>query len=499
MTSRSEWRRWLLWAAITALLTLALLPLRTHLEKTHIALTYLLLVLAGSARAGHRIGLALAAVSFLLFDWCFLPPYNTLAVNNPLDWYVLAAFLIVSVVAAQLLNRLRSEADAARRRAVEIDRFAALGADTLNVAFADQALVTIAAVIRSTLALQRCQVHPRTAPEMAADADQLVTWAAEHRAVVVRHADRTVHVTDAAELTDVPADAVRAIYLPLNVRDRTVGVLELESDAPMLTDASQRRFLAALAPYAAIAVERARLEAEAGHAEALREADRLKNALLASVSHDLRTPLTTIKALAHDLARADDRAIVIEEEADRLNRFVSDLLDLSRLQAGASPVAMELNSLDDLVGAAVQRVSGALGDRELAVDLEDGGTMLVGRFDFSSSLRILANLIENAHKYSPAGAPIGLTVVRDGARILVTVADQGRGVAESERERIFEPFYRPAGSPPDVGGAGLGLAIARRLAEGQGGTLTCAPRPGGGSVFTLTLPAADLPESSAGL
>jgi two-component system sensor histidine kinase KdpD len=221
----------------------------------------------------------------------------------------------------------------------------------------------------------------------------------------------------------------------------------------------------------------------------------LKDALIASVSHDLRTPLTTIKALAHELgASGDERAATIEEEADRLNRLVADLLDLSRLQAGGIPVRLELNVVDDLVGALVQRVSAALRGRELRVSIE-GDALLVGRFDLAHSLRVLVNLVENAHKYSPAGTPIDLRVYRENNCIAFAVSDRGPGVAADQREHIFEPFYRAPGSPPDVGGAGLGLAIARRLAEAQAGTLAYESRPAGGSVFTLRLPAGELAEA----
>jgi two-component system sensor histidine kinase KdpD len=248
-----------------------------------------------------------------------------------------------------------------------------------------------------------------------------------------------------------------------------------------------------------LAAERVRLIAEAEHAEALRQADRLKDALLASVSHDLRTPLTTIKALAHDIARGgDERAAVIEQQADRLNHMVADLLDMSRLNAGGLSMEPEINAAEDLVGAAIQQVSGALHGRELRTDLAWSEPVPVGRFDFVHSLRILVNLIENALKYSPADTPVDIGVARQGEWLALSVADRGPGVAPSERERIFAPFYRPAGVSPDVGGAGLGLAIARRLAEAQGGTLVYAEREGGGSVFTLCLPAASLPEEEIG-
>jgi K+-sensing histidine kinase KdpD len=337
------------------------------LGQAHVTLVYLLVVLGGSASGGRALGFTLACACFLLIDYFLQTPYDMLSVDKPLDWLVLLAFLVTATVATQLLGRANAEAAAARRRAEEIDRLAALSVQ---------------------------------------------------------------------------------------------------------------------------------LAAEAEHAEALREADRLKDALLASVSHDLRTPLTTIKALAHDLAAGgDERAAVIEQQSDRLNHMVADLLDLSRLNAGGVTMQTEINAAEDLVGAAIQQVAGALGERELRTSLALREPMPVGRFDFVHSLRILVNLIENALKYSPADAPIEVAMRGEGEWIAIAVADRGRGVPPAERERIFEPFYRPAGMSPDcarAGGAGLGLAIARRLAIAQGGTLTYEDRPGGGSVFTLRLPAARL-------
>jgi two-component system sensor histidine kinase KdpD len=213
------------------------------------------------------------------------------------------------------------------------------------------------------------------------------------------------------------------------------------------------------------------------------------------VSHDLRTPLTTIKALAHDMGTRDDRAVMIEEEADRLNRLVADLLDLSRLQGGAIPLHIALNAVDDLIGALMQRVAGILGTRTLEVEFQDDSTLLVGRFDLVHALRILVNLIENAHKYSPPSDPVVLRISRDADMLRFAVIDRGPGIPLRERERIFEPFYRPAGAIPDSGSAGLGLSIARQLAELQGGTLTIGSTgpSASGATFELTLPAADLP------
>jgi two-component system sensor histidine kinase KdpD len=217
--------------------------------------------------------------------------------------------------------------------------------------------------------------------------------------------------------------------------------------------------------------ERAAVE----RAEALREADKLKDALLASLSHDLRTPLTTIKALAHELQPlGDERTFIIEEQADRLNRLVTDLLEVARL------------------GAVVQQVSGRPDQNRLKVSLDDPATLSFGRFDFVHSLRILGNLVDNAFKYAPPGTPIEVTGGVDGDALIFRVCDHGSGIAAAERDGVFTPFYRSPIRPSGTQSGGLGLSIARRLAEAQGGTLTYVDRDGGGAgaIFELRLPAA---------
>ena len=169
--------------------------------------------------------------------------------------------------------------------------------------------------------------------------------------------------------------------------------------------------------------------------------------------------------------------------------MVADLLDLSRLNAGELPVRAELNAAEDVVGAAIQQVSAAFAGRELRTSIAWSEPVLVGRFDFVHALRILVNLLENAHKYSPRTQPVDIQLSRSGKMIAISVADRGPGVPAAERERIFEPFYRPERSTPDAGSAGLGLSIALRLAMAQGGALSYEDRIGGGSVFTLVLPA----------
>jgi two-component system sensor histidine kinase KdpD len=521
---REPFLPWIAWLGALAAVTTAMLAVRARLDKAHVALAYLLVVLGAGARAGHRIGIALSVVAFVCFNFFFVPPYHTLAVAEPLDWLVLGAFLVTGIVAAQLLARARADAAEARERTAEVDRLSAVGAEALNAPRAEDALLAIAEVMRSTLRVGRCEVFVRdppggttlvaqagtarveTAGERSDDARAgaplfrfsmggagLVDWVASSGRAALERMDGAVRVGAeegyTSALLGLDVAGARALLLPLRVRDRTVGVLRIAGESALDLDVAQLRFLVALSYYAALGVERLLLVAEAEHALALREADELKNALLASVSHDLRTPLTTIKALAHDLREAGhEEAATIEDEADRLNRFVADLLDLSRLEGGAFTVTPEVNAVEDLVGAALQRVSGLVREHEVHVHLDTTEPLLVGRFDLVHSVRIVVNLLENAAKYSPAGSAIELSAERRDDEVCIAISDRGIGVPAGEEERIFEPFYRPG--RPDVGSAGLGLSIARRMAEAQGGTVRYAPRAGGGSTFVLHLPAA---------
>jgi two-component system sensor histidine kinase KdpD len=227
------------------------------------------------------------------------------------------------------------------------------------------------------------------------------------------------------------------------------------------------------------------------------EADRLKDALLAAVSHDLRTPLTTIKALAHDLgALGDERSQVIEEQADRLNRYVAQLLDLSRINAGAMPVAVEVNAVDEILSALIEEVEGRLAPRPLDVQVDDRDGLLLGRFDLLLSVRILANLVDNAHKHSPDGTPVEVRASKSGHLLHFAVLDRGPGISPDRQAALFTPFTQEAPSAPGAGSAGVGLALARRMAELQGGRLVYRDRVGGGAEFELTLPAAGLSDAS---
>jgi two-component system, OmpR family, sensor histidine kinase KdpD len=484
--------------------TAVLLLLRGRLDKAHIALVYLLVVLGGSAAGGRTLGIVLSVAVFLAFNFLFLPPYRTFVIADPLDWLVLFVFLVTGIVAAQLLYWAQREAAVARRRAAEVDRLATLGAETLSAGRAEAALDAIARVIRDTVDVGVCEIF------VLADSSSAMSPRIGDSASVIDCPHGLLAARADAAGTNVTRrdtnDDAHEFLRQLTVHERRVGVLRLAHTHAIHLDPTRQRYLDALAYYAALGVERLRLAAEAERASALREADRLKDSLIASVSHDLRTPLTTIRGLAHDIAASssdgDERALMIEEEVDRLNRLVADLLDLSRLTAGGVPLQLEVNAAEDLMGAALQRVMGVSTEHDIRATLDPDSPILFGRFDLGHSIRILANLLENACKYAPPGSPVDFTVKREagasasgtptGDVLAFRVADRGPGVAAEERTRIFAPFYRPHAAQADAGSMGLGLAIARGLAEAQHGSLVYEPRAGGGSVFSLRLPAVDL-------
>lgn len=518
--------RWGGWLAALGAATVVFRSLRGTGDDAHVAIVYLLIVLGASASGGRALGGALAALGFGLIDYYFQAPYDTLAVSKGHDWVVLFAFITTAAVATTLLARAQGEAAEARRRTEEARALARLGAETLRHADPDAALDALTGLLRRTLGAPWCVVRPWSAeqglaargrPEGAtvdgatgpgATLDDATLGAGAERGRLLgvladgtRAAAGDAAGDPAALEDDVAALGGRAVGLvvPLRIEGRVVGVLGVAGPRPLALDAARARALTALAHIAAVALDRRRLAREAAHALDLREANRLKDRVLASVSHDLRTPLTTIKALAQSAALAGDATgAAIEEQADRLAALVTDVLDLSRLRAGALPLQLEVNAAEDLVGAAARQVRGLLGGRRLAVAVDQGtaagAPVLAGTFDFVHALRVLANLVGNALRVTPADGTVELAARREGAWLAFAVADRGPGVAAEERASIFEPFYRPPDAPADAGRAGLGLAIARELAAAQGGTLEYAPRAGGGSVFTLRLPAADAME-----
>ena len=454
-------------------IVVALVMVRDVTDPAHIVLTLLLVVIGGSVAGGRPLGFTLALVSTEAIDYYFQQPYQVFTIPKPLDLVVLLAFFATAFVTTELLARARQEAATARARASEIETLSRLGAETLRYASVREALDALNMLV--------CR-------EVGADSCRVIDPGSNLVRLGVR------------ELTprDREVKGVRAVALPLNAEGNRIGYLVVERDGGLTLDAAQRRLLDALSYYAALNIDRQRLVSEAAYSDALRESQRAKDEVFAAVSHDLRTPLTTIKVLAQSGADTGDRsAMAIVEQADRLARLVNDLLMVSRYRAGDIPLELELNTVDDLIGALVRQTEGVRNGRQLVSHLDYDAPALVGNFDFVHTLRILGNLVDNALRHTAEGGTVELRAEREDGMLVMTVADRGPGVALQERDRIFEPFYRPADATRDGGHAGLGLSIARSLAERQGGSLRYEAREGGGSLFILRLPAADVSDLAA--
>ena len=418
--------------------------LHSYVPVLSLGVLYVFAVLPIAVAWGLGFAVAVSIASMLAFNWFFLPPKHTLQLRDGANWLALAVYLVTAVVVSALAARARRRQEDAEQRRREATVLAEAAGDLLR------------------------------GVELTSELDKLADLTAD--ALGVRAA--RIELGDAAPGND--EDVV-----PVEVALRRVATLIVPAgDVP--DAAVAERFLPALGALLAIAVDRAALEAEALEAEALRRSDVVKTALLRAVSHDLRSPLTAIVASADALAsdelqlHEDDHAALvaaIREEAARLDRVVANLLDVSRLEAGAIDSHLELWSVDELVGQAIEGVRE--GAERIVVELDPRSPPV--RVDAGQIERVLANLIENALRFSPAGTPVVVRAEHGATELRIHVVDRGPGITAADRASIFQPFRRGAG-----GGSGLGLAIARGFAEANGGRLWAQEDPAGGH-FVLAL------------
>ncbi len=435
-------------AAVTVA-TLLVYAFRPIAPTLSLGVVYVLAVLPVAVVWGARWSLPVAVASMLAFNWFFLPPEHTLTLRDTENWSALVAFSVTAVVVSELAARSRRRATDAEQRRREAALLAEIAGHLLGGQDLDDELAWIGSRTAEVLGVSRAEIElgrPRT-----------------------HHGDAPT---------------------PLEVDGRTVGTIYTPVEATE-SAAVRNRFLPALAALLAVAIDRRRLEREALEAETLRRSDLVKTALLRAVSHDLRSPLTSITTAIGALRNEqlvftdDDRRELLDTiavDAERLARLVGDLLDLSRLEAGGAEPEPEVWALDELV-------------REVVADLRAGDRVeIVGEHplvnvDAVQVQRVLANLIENALRYSPAAAPVHVRITATRSEAIVRVVDQGPGLEESMLDRVFEPFYRGDARS----GAGLGLAIARGFAEANGGRVWAESRPGQGATFALALPVVEAP------
>jgi two-component system sensor histidine kinase KdpD len=451
-----------------ALTTLFLTQL-SNLHESNIALIYLLVVLISATMIGLGPALLASVLAFLTFNYFFVPPLHTLTVSASQDVVRLLTFLAVAIVTSSLAARARDQADTAQRSATELATLYGLS-QTIS---AEVTLEGILPVVAKTT------MHLLNVP-----------------ACCVLLYDASGRLVERAAAGEAPPESIRRVDSFLRIGPRVLGVLRVTQRAldASLTKAEHER-MEMIASQVVLALERARLAEEASQALALAESERVKAALLSSVSHDLRTPLAVIKgamtdllddSVDWDLATRRDLLTAVDEETDRLNRLVGNLLEMSRIEAGASHPARSPQDIGDLITDVVNRMQAQLTTHPVTSDIP--ADLPAVPISYTQIDQLLTNLLENAVKYTPAATPITIQVSAKPDHVQIAVEDRGPGIPASMNERIFEKFVRAVGPERHAAGSGLGLAICKGIVEMHGGRIWVENLPTGGARFVFTLP-----------
>ncbi|SNB47518.1 DUF4118 domain-containing protein [Geobacter sp. DSM 9736] len=461
------------------------------IEPTNLVMLYLLAVVLAAVRLGLKPAMATAFLSILAFDFFFVPPRFTFAVSDKDYLITFASLLSVGVVISRLVTKVKEQAVAVREREVQTASLYHLSRD---LAAAANVEAVVAAVIRNIAE----SLEAKTAI-LLPDGERLRVvggspgFELDDREIAV--ADRAFRNGEPTGCGTETLNLSEALYLVLQTPGRRLGVMGVKLAAATDYAAPQiRRLLEAFATQTAMALERVELSHQAEQAQVLEAREKLERALLNSVSHDLRTPLvsitgalTTLKeevSLPNQAARGDllDAAL---EEAERLNRFVGNLLDMTRLEAGELKLKEELVDVEDLVGCALAPLGSRLEGRKVEIMLSSGLPLV--KMDMAFMTQVLVNLLDNAVKYSPMGTPLQISAGVEAQALVLAVADRGPGVPEADLDRIFGKFYRVP-VPEGKGGTGLGLSICKGIVEAHGGTIKAENRDGGGLLVVVKLP-----------
>ncbi len=490
------WRGYVGSLALSGATTLAAFPLRTLFELSNIVMVFLLAVVAVALLFGRGPAVLAAIVNVLAFDFFFVPPQFTFAVSDAQYVFTFAVMLIVGLVVGQLTARLGYQAKFASQGEERARRMFEMARE-LSAALAPEQVSEIgerfvAATIRGRTAVLMLDedesLRPLVVDETRPDVDMAIArWCVDH-----------------AEPAGIGTDTLPAagkLYLPLKAPVRTRGVLVVEAaNAGELMIPEPRRLLETCAALIAIALERVHFVTVAQRTLVDMESERLRNSVLAALSHDLRTPLTALvglsETLAQELAREPrtgdgaTKALAIREQARRTAQLVDNLLEMARLEAGRVNVRRDWQSIEELAGSALAALEPSLAGRPVAVELPVNLPLVA--CDGALIERVLVNLIENATKYTPAGSPIRIAARQSDGMIEVAVEDRGPGLPAGRERAIFDKFTRGERESV-VPGVGLGLAICRAIVEAHGGTIRAENRDGGGARFVFTLPAEEPP------
>ncbi|HEV2527548.1 MAG TPA: ATP-binding protein [Thermomicrobiales bacterium] len=524
----SRWPPYAAAVALALLVALVLLPFRGQPDPANVLLLYVAVSVVAALALGSGPALVASVAGFIVVNVVFIQPYGSLAVSARFYVLALVIYLGVALVTGQLVARLAQRTEQAmaeqRRTRLLYDLNSALIGNVTLTDILDTIVGQVVGVYGATRARillpadANGQHDPADDPQLVVraiapptagagtidrDGQSVATWAMANRRPAGRGGEgRTLRRPGglsgrrfAGAVRPVPGDT---LYLPIIAGDRPIGALEVcgRPGGGRFRD-DDERLLATFAGQAALALDRARLTEEAARAEVLSRLDELKSALLAAVSHDLRTPLAAIKASATALldeqvnwTAVDRRDFLhaIDEETDRLALMVGNLLDLSRIEGGALRPDREWYDVDELIGDVMRRLRSRAGADAGRLSATVEPDLPPAWFDYVEIAQVLLNLGENALKYTPAGTPIRIEVRRDGERLVFSVADDGPGIPRETQARLFDRFYRGQAAESTVSGVGIGLAICRGLVEAHGGEITVESVPGQGATFRFWLP-----------
>jgi two-component system, OmpR family, sensor histidine kinase KdpD len=458
---------------VAAIALITVVDFRLHVNPTTVALMFLVAVLLASAYWGLRYAVVLALGATAAFNFFFLPPIRTFTIADPQNWVALFAFLVTALVASNLAERARREAEGAKQRRREVERLYGLSQRLLASENVLELLNALPRYVQETFSLGSVAV-------MAADHSTV------YRSSLDAAFDETV--LRSTLLRGEPITQAGVSYVPLRLGMRTVGALAVTGVG------LSRETLDALGSLAGLAIERARALEALSKNRAEQEHERLRSALLDSVTHEFRTPLTSIKASVTTLlsgATLDAQArgellTVIDEETDRLNRLVGEASEMAQLDSGRFRLELQPHSIQDALQPALEDAKPSLENHPVEVVVPSDLPKV--RMDVQRIREVLMHLLENAGKYSDKGVPIKVTAEVKGDRLVTSVADRGPGIDSFEQSLIFEKFYRGQHQRYTAPGTGMGLSIAKVIVEAHGGTIGVVSQLGNGSVFSFSLP-----------
>jgi two-component system, OmpR family, sensor histidine kinase KdpD len=489
-------KEYLFAGAAIAACTVLPVALRPVLNSVSLVMFYLLGIVAIAMRSSRRVAFLSCLISVAVFDFFCIPPYLTFAVSDYEYILTFVVMLVVAITISTLTVRIRMQAAHAVDREARTQALYRLTKDLTGDRRAFDAARIATDITREVFGCRvvifltedpgKVSFRRRTTDDVPIPRSEegVAQWAFDHKQRAGRGTDTLPGST--------------ALYLPLRGSRHVVGVMAVLPEGPAATSPEQIHLLEMFATQIALAMERSRISAEAREAKLRAETEQMRSSLLSAVSHDLRTPLASITGAASSLlshgkqldpATQQDLLESIAQEAQRLSRLVNNLLEMTRLESGAVEVRRDWHSVEEIVGAAFNRLGSTLGKRPIRVDIS-ADLPLVSVDDVLIE-QVFINLLENAAKYTPENSEILVTAFARDEKVIVEVADRGPGFAQGEEKRIWEKFYR--GAAQGVRGVGLGLAICRAIITAHGGKIEAENRPGGGALIRVVLPTGGQP------